>query len=56
MDGYFNVSAKTLTVENGVDSNKCSEGLGFSHFYVQSPCKSLVEDYTQTFYMIDKEG
>jgi hypothetical protein len=39
-----------LTFGWGVDSNKCSEGLGFSHFYVQS----LMEDYTEMFYMIDK--
>jgi hypothetical protein len=35
-------------------SNKCSEGLGFNHFYVQSACDPLIEDYTQIFYMIDE--
>jgi hypothetical protein len=30
------------------------EGLGFNHFYVQSPCNHLIEDYTEIFYMIDK--
>jgi hypothetical protein len=40
--------------EQWVDSIKCSEGLGFNHFYVQSPCNPLIEDYTKIFYMIDK--
>jgi hypothetical protein len=31
-----------------------SKSLGFSHFYVQSPCKPLIEDYTEKFYMIDE--
>jgi hypothetical protein len=35
-------------------NNKCSEGLGFSHFCVQSPCNPLIKDYTQIFYMIDE--
>jgi hypothetical protein len=33
---------------------KCSEGLGFDHFYVQSPCNYFIEDYAQIFYMIDE--
>jgi hypothetical protein len=33
---------------------KCSEGLGFNHFYVQSPCNPLIEDYIELFYMIDE--
>jgi hypothetical protein len=37
-------------------SNKCSEGLGFNHFYMRSPCNPLVEDYTEVFYMIHKGG
>jgi hypothetical protein len=37
-----------------MDSNKYSEGLGFNHFYVQSPCNPLIEDYTEIFYMIDE--
>jgi hypothetical protein len=36
-----------------VDSNNSSEGLGFSHFCVQSPCSPLIEDY-EIFYMIDE--
>jgi hypothetical protein len=40
--------------EYRVYSNKCSEGLGFSHFYVQSPCNSFIEEYTEIFYMIDE--
>jgi hypothetical protein len=27
-----------------------------SHFYVQSPCNSLIEDYTAIICMIDKGG
>jgi hypothetical protein len=46
MEGQFNVSAESLTFEYGIHSNKCPEGLGFDHFYVQSPCNSLIEDYT----------
>jgi hypothetical protein len=38
-----------------IDSNKCSEGLGLNNFYVQSPRNFLIEDYTEIFYMIDKE-
>jgi hypothetical protein len=30
-----------LTFVYGVDSNQCSEGLGFNHFYVESPCNPL---------------
>jgi hypothetical protein len=44
MEGWFII---------GVGFKKCSEGFGFSHFYVKSPC-NLIEDYTQIFYMIDK--
>jgi hypothetical protein len=43
-----------FSFDEGVDSNKCSEGLGFYHFYVQSPCKAPIEDYTEIFYMIDE--
>jgi hypothetical protein len=43
-----------LTFEEGVDSTKCSEGLGFNHFYVLSPCNPLIEDYTEIFYMTDE--
>jgi hypothetical protein len=43
-----------LTFEWRVDSNKCSDGLGFSHFYVESACNPLIEDYTEIFYMIDE--
>jgi hypothetical protein len=39
-----------------VDSNKCSEGLGFDHFYVQSPCDPLIEDYAEVFYMLRTES
>jgi hypothetical protein len=35
-------------------SNKCSEGLGFDHYYVQSPCNFLIEDYTEMLYTIYK--
>jgi hypothetical protein len=38
-----------------VESNKCSEGLGFNHFYMQSPYNPLIQDYTEIFYMTDKE-
>jgi hypothetical protein len=34
--------------------NKCSEGLVFDHFYVQSPCKPPIEDYTEIFCTIYK--
>jgi hypothetical protein len=46
------------SLSNGVDSNKCCEGLGFSHFYVQSPCNPLFVDYTElrVYYMIDEGG
>jgi hypothetical protein len=37
-----------------VDPDKYSEGLGFNHFYVQSLCKPLIEDYTEIFYNIDE--
>jgi hypothetical protein len=43
-----------LTSEWGVDSNKCSESLGFNHFYMQSPRNPLTKDYTKIFYMIDE--
>jgi hypothetical protein len=29
--------------EQEVDSNKCTEGLDFNHFYVQPPCNPLIE-------------
>jgi hypothetical protein len=31
-------------------THKCSEGLGFDHFYVQSPSYFPIEDYTRMFY------
>jgi hypothetical protein len=31
-----------------------SEGLGFNHFCVQSPCNPLIENYTQIFHMVDE--
>jgi hypothetical protein len=34
--------------------NKQYKGLGFNHFYVQSPCNPLTEDYTEIFYMTAK--
>jgi hypothetical protein len=34
MEDQFTVCAYTHTFEKGVDSNKCSEDLGFNHFYV----------------------
>jgi hypothetical protein len=37
-----------------MDSNKCSAGLGFNNFYVQSPCNRLIEDYTEIFYMTEE--
>jgi hypothetical protein len=40
-----------FTFEYGVDCKKCSEGLGFNHFYVKSPSNPLIEDYTKIFYM-----
>jgi hypothetical protein len=43
-----------MPVLKGSYSNKCSEGLGFSHFCVQSPCNPLFVDYTYIFYLIDK--
>jgi hypothetical protein len=33
-------------------TKKCSEGLGFVHFCVKSPCNSFINDYTQAFYVI----
>jgi hypothetical protein len=33
---------------------KCSEGLGFDHLYVESPCNFLIEDYTEIFNAIYK--
>jgi hypothetical protein len=45
---------KHLTFEQGVDSNKCCEDLGFNHFCVQSPCNPLSEDYAKIFNMIDE--
>jgi hypothetical protein len=36
------------------DSNICPEGLGFYHFYMQSPGNPLIEDYTDIFYMTDE--
>jgi hypothetical protein len=35
-------------------SNKGSEGLGFDHFYMSSPCNFLIKDYTEIFYAIYK--
>jgi hypothetical protein len=43
-----------LTFQQGVDSNKCSKGLGFRHFHLQSAFNPLIRDYTKIFYMIDK--
>jgi hypothetical protein len=43
-----------LTFELGLDSNTCSEGLGFNHFCLWSPCNPFIEDYTQVLYMNDK--
>jgi hypothetical protein len=54
MEGYLNVGAYTITFEKGSDYNKCCEGLVFNHFYVQSACNPLIEDYTEIFYMIVK--
>jgi hypothetical protein len=39
---------------NRIYSNKCSEDLGFDHFYVWSPCNFLIEDYIEIFYTIYK--
>jgi hypothetical protein len=39
-----------------VYSNKCSEGLGFDHFYVKSPCNFLIEDYAKIFCPIYKRN
>jgi hypothetical protein len=44
-----NVDHPPLTFEDGIDCNKCSEGLGFNHFDVKSPCNPLIEDYTEIF-------
>jgi hypothetical protein len=33
-------------------SNKFSEDLGFDHFYVQSQCNFLLENYIEIFYTI----
>jgi hypothetical protein len=55
MEDYFNVSAEKLTCAYAVEYNKCFEGLGFNHFYVQSPCNHPMEDYAEILYMIDKE-
>jgi hypothetical protein len=30
------------------------KALAFDHFYVQSPCNPLIEDYTEIFYTIYK--
>jgi hypothetical protein len=32
-----------------------SEGLLFSHFYLQSPRNPLIKGYTEIYYMIDEE-
>jgi hypothetical protein len=42
---------KMLNSELGVDSNKCYEGLGFSHFYAILLLKITLR---YVFYMIDK--
>jgi hypothetical protein len=39
---------------SGIQTNKSSEGRGFDHFYVQSPCNPPYEDYTEIFYTIYK--
>jgi hypothetical protein len=33
---------KRSLLKGGVDSNKCTQGTGFSHFYMQSPCNPLI--------------
>jgi hypothetical protein len=43
-----------LSQINSIQINLIS-GLGFNHFYVQSPFNPPVEDYTEIFYMIDEE-
>jgi hypothetical protein len=54
MEGSFNVGAQTFVFEQEVYSNKCSEDLVFNYLYMQSPCNSPIEDYTDTIYMIDR--
>jgi hypothetical protein len=43
-----------LTFEYVVCFNKCSEGLGFNPFHVQSPCNPLIEDYTEIFHSTEQ--
>jgi hypothetical protein len=52
VESRFNVSAESLTFEKRLDFNKCSEGLSFYYFCVQTPCNSPIEDYTEMFYAI----
>jgi hypothetical protein len=44
VEGQLKFSVKSLTSEYEIYSNKCSEGLGLDHFYVQSKCNFLIED------------
>jgi hypothetical protein len=39
---------------NAHHSTKCSEGLGFSNFYLQPPRKPLIENYTEIFHITDE--
>jgi hypothetical protein len=41
---------KSSLFKYGVDSTKCSEGLLFNHFYVQTPCNPLIKDHTEILY------
>jgi len=34
----------------------CSEGPGFIHHYVHSPCNLFVKNYTKVFYMTCRGG
>jgi hypothetical protein len=48
------LALKLLLFNRKIDSNKCFEGLGFDHFYMQSQGNALVKNCTEVFYMIHK--
>ena len=52
MEDKFTVSAQSLAFEYGIDSYKFSEGLGFDHFYMISPCNFALENYAEVLYFV----
>jgi hypothetical protein len=48
--------ALNRTLLNREKTKKCSEGLGFNPFNVDSPCNPPIKDYTEVLYLTCKGG